>query len=446
MDAKTYSQTLFGRVVDFKDVAADQAEYAKVFASGSPALEKLLRNLWNRGIQTIACGNGYDERHENFSLTAEQNIQDRYDTYLNTHGLAKWVMNRHKDDYIPKHHAYVSIDAETVSNPNKFIRAIKSAMKPYRKDCHFEITRAQTAGKDAININMNIPRNQECTFHKLRDMSFEDVLKSTLPSPTAFDKFFDAINASVVIMAKKEGHGHANLSNNASEYQNMEFGKVVSSFEAIKADKQGYADVFSEGSPALKNLLLHMWDNDIETFACCVGHIGTPYYTRDTINGPEEIDIDTYCKHLNSPEYHCNVQKSTGYFLVKVDGNSDKIQALGDDLKQRLAEVKPALPCRVMFGPPGTIGINMEHEYVSQAEKERVFSQLSDALSQTLGIPEQNKKHELISDFANTKPIVPERKPSFDSIVANAQTRHDAQLKTHSQKPQLRHEPFIPEH
>lgn len=62
MNAKEYSETLFGRVVDFNDVARDYAEYAKVFASGSTELERNLLTLWDYGFETLACGNGYDER------------------------------------------------------------------------------------------------------------------------------------------------------------------------------------------------------------------------------------------------------------------------------------------------------------------------------------------------------------------------------------------------
>lgn len=37
-------------------------------------------------------------------------------------------------------------------------------------------------------------------------------------------------------------------------------------------EKNQFAEDFSEGSKELKNLLLKMWDNGIETIACCAGH------------------------------------------------------------------------------------------------------------------------------------------------------------------------------
>ena len=75
MNAKEYSDSLFGSVVDFDEVQQDYLQYAKVFACGSPALEKSLLTLWDYGFKTIACGNGYDERLENFSLESEQNLK-----------------------------------------------------------------------------------------------------------------------------------------------------------------------------------------------------------------------------------------------------------------------------------------------------------------------------------------------------------------------------------
>ena len=39
-----------------------------------------------------------------------------------------------------------------------------------------------------------------------------------------------------------------------------------------KDEKNIMAEEFAEGSMALKRLLLKMWNNGIETYACCAGH------------------------------------------------------------------------------------------------------------------------------------------------------------------------------
>lgn len=59
---------------------------------------------------------------------------------------------------------------------------------------------------------------------------------------------------------------------NAADYLAKEFGKSVASFDVIKANKQEFANVFAEGSQELKKLLLYLWDNNIMTRGCCVGH------------------------------------------------------------------------------------------------------------------------------------------------------------------------------
>ena len=49
------------------------------------------------------------------------------------------------------------------------------------------------------------------------------------------------------------------------------------------ADKEKYADMFSEGNKILKELLLYAWDNNIYTRASCIGHNEEekPYITFD---------------------------------------------------------------------------------------------------------------------------------------------------------------------
>lgn len=50
-----------------------------------------------------------------------------------------------------------------------------------------------------------------------------------------------------------------------------QFGKQLNIQEVMK-NKSHYAKVFSEGCTELENLLLKLWNNNIETFMCCTGH------------------------------------------------------------------------------------------------------------------------------------------------------------------------------
>ena len=55
------------------------------------------------------------------------------------------------------------------------------------------------------------------------------------------------------------------------------------------SEREKIATEFSEGSERLKNLLLKMWSNNIETYACCVGHGGKSkaYLFFDVRNFPQ---------------------------------------------------------------------------------------------------------------------------------------------------------------
>ena len=204
MDAREYSETLFGRVVDFDVVAQDHAEYAKVFASGSPELEKNLLTLWDYGFETLACGNGYDERMENFSLETEQNIQSRYDTYLNASGLQKLSMK--KDDYIPKYHGYVSIDAGTIDKPELFQKTVTKELKPF-KELSFSVEQTHTDGKPSVVVFLSVPRNRPSTYKEvcLGSIEPEKALKISLPEKTTFDKYFKAITSAVEKYSQRTG-------------------------------------------------------------------------------------------------------------------------------------------------------------------------------------------------------------------------------------------------
>lgn len=54
-----YKINQFGKVVEEKDIVNNPAEFAKVFAEGSVALEDLLLYLWANNIKTRACCTGH---------------------------------------------------------------------------------------------------------------------------------------------------------------------------------------------------------------------------------------------------------------------------------------------------------------------------------------------------------------------------------------------------
>lgn len=70
--------------------------------------------------------------------------------------------------------------------------------------------------------------------------------------------------------------------NFAMEYKNNNFGKALP-IEETKKDREGYANVFSEGSESLKELLLYLWEKDIETIACCTGHLCKPICNKKSL-------------------------------------------------------------------------------------------------------------------------------------------------------------------
>lgn len=87
------------------------------------------------------------------------------------------------------------------------------------------------------------------------------------------------------------------------DYKNRDFGSVVS-MDAVKNDAAAFAEIFSEGSPALNQLLRYLWSKDVQTIGCCVGHDNVHIYSKDTLFGKTKyIDKKTYLKHAGSERY-----------------------------------------------------------------------------------------------------------------------------------------------
>ena len=208
------------------------------------------------------------------------------------------------------------------------------------------------------------------------------------------------------------------------DYQKNEFGKVGFSFDDIKARKDDYATVFSEGSPALKNLLLHLWENDIETKACCTGHAGVQSFTKNTLFGQKAVDLEEWLAHKGSPRYHRWTKDTPAYFVYKTKPGEDA-KEIGHQIQEELAKNCPHLPFFVSLNSEN-IEIRLKH-YVLPNKIEQFFTAITAATNQVLGLQLVTPSKEL--------PSAAERKPSLSTIVAGAEAKRAALLTTPSKAP-----------
>lgn len=167
------------------------------------------------------------------------------------------------------------------------------------------------------------------------------------------------------------------------EYQKNEFGKVGFPFERIKATPETYADVFSEGSPALKKLLLHLWAHDIETKACCTGHAGVQSFTKNTLFGQKAVDFEEWLAHKNSRRYHRWTKDVPAYLSFKFRENNDP-KEISRQLQEELTKECPDLPFSVSYSSD-SISVHLKH-YVLPHRIEQFFSAVSVATSQALSL------------------------------------------------------------
>lgn len=118
-----------------------------------------------------------------------------------------------------------------------------------------------------------------------------------------------------------------------STMKNVELNMTILNGE----EQEKYAEQFSEGSPALKKLLLYLWQNDINTFACCAGHSG-------------DTKLGSFLMASNKPYIFFDVQNlNDGQFenlLVRLSAP----QNIGDKMR---------------------FDYLVSHDYYGQSEKER---------------------------------------------------------------------------
>ena len=187
------------------------------------------------------------------------------------------------------------------------------------------------------------------------------------------------------------------LNTDPLEYQKKEFGKVGFDFKTIKANKEAYAEVFSEGSPALKKLLLYMWDHNVETKACCIGHEPAPHYYKTVSNSIIEIDKAEFDKHVGDEGYSCCLEEDCAYFTFMPQNNGNESYARYA-VRKTLSQLKNELPISVECDAE-LIDIHLSR-YVSKPEAERFFSSIHDAIKLYIDMQNISHKQELKSRFS----------------------------------------------
>ncbi len=104
--------------------------------------------------------------------------------------------------------------------------------------------------------------------------------------------------------------------NSAMAYKTNSFGKALP-IEETKKDREEYANVFSEGSETLKELLLYLWGKDIATTACCTGHICKPLFKKKFLWTEIYVSEKEYLENQHKKGYRYVLTDTTGYLAFK---------------------------------------------------------------------------------------------------------------------------------
>lgn len=125
-------------------------------------------------------------------------------------------------------------------------------------------------------------------------------------------------------------------------------------FEDIQKDMAGYAAKFSEGSPALNELLLSLWTRGFPTTGCCAGHNNIRYYKDTLFGGKKCVDQREYLKNRGSGKYHREGDETTP-FLAFPQSATDDPKGFRDKLDVGISEVLGSLPIDVFLGNKLTV-------------------------------------------------------------------------------------------
>ena len=126
-----------------------------------------------------------------------------------------------------------------------------------------------------------------------------------------------------------------------NDYKQTQFGKVVD-MNNIENDMEEYAEVFSEGSPALRNLLLYLWNHGIKTKACCTGHLFKPAFRKKILWFEKPISEQEYIKNQEKKSYQKYCISHPGYlcFYYTSDDMMKSAHELRDVLSQKCTNIK----------------------------------------------------------------------------------------------------------
>ncbi len=130
------------------------------------------------------------------------------------------------------------------------------------------------------------------------------------------------------------------------EYKETQFGNVVSS-DIVAEDMYGFATIFSEGSIALKDLLLYLWRHGIETKACCTGHICKPIFKKRVLWFEKYISENEYLQNQNNKNYRYILVNQPGYLCFYY--YSDNMRQIADSLRDMIVERCPDIPMHINF-------------------------------------------------------------------------------------------------
>ncbi len=125
-----------------------------------------------------------------------------------------------------------------------------------------------------------------------------------------------------------------------------EFGKHLEFKEVLK-NKEYYAELFSEENKDLKNLLFNLWENNIETYMCCVGHVeddAAYIMLYLPFNDPKIYNIINSVITLKDVQIRLGKEHKTEKLLIDIRSFSNNFffKKINDNLNN-VKEVKPEI-------------------------------------------------------------------------------------------------------
>ena len=165
------------------------------------------------------------------------------------------------------------------------------------------------------------------------------------------------------------------------DYKERDFGMVVSSLEQIKEHQADYAEIFAEGSPQLKKLLNFLWDHDIETVGCCVGHADAlvTYYKFHLLKPFEEIEKEEYDVHKHSWRYFTVKEDKVPYFAYRPIAE-EPVKKQVSNIRESLKEKLPDFDCFVDANQTQTMITIIHNSFLPEIMREQFFKTLNDVL------------------------------------------------------------------